>query len=40
MAVDLLEDNDIETYVPMHDITKLINGKRRSLCFPVLFSLG
>lgn len=30
MAVDLLEDNDIEIYVPMHDITKLINGKRRT----------
>lgn len=36
MAVDLLEDNDIETYVPMHDITKLINGKRRTFHEPLL----
>lgn len=35
-AVDLLEDNDIETYVPMHDITKLINGKRRTFHEPLL----
>jgi len=32
----LLEDNDIETYVPMHDITKLINGKRRTFHEPLL----
>lgn len=36
MAVDLLEDNDIEIYVPMHDITKLINGKRRTFHEPLL----
>lgn len=35
-AVDLLEDNDIETYVPMHDITKIINGKRRTFHEPLL----
>ena len=32
----MLEDNDIETYVPMHDITKLINGKRRTFHEPLL----
>lgn len=30
-AVDLLEDNDIETYVPMHDITKLIQREAENL---------
>ena len=35
-AVDLLQDNDIEIYVPMHDVTKIINGKRRTFHEPLL----
>lgn len=35
-AVDLLQDNNIEIYVPMHDVTKIINGKRRTFHEPLL----
>ena len=35
-AVGLLQDNKIEIYVPMHDVTKIINGKRRTFHEPLL----
>lgn len=39
-ALNILNDANIETYLPMHYVVKEIDGKRKRftcLCFPILF---